>query len=47
MENKKLRVIYASTIRELVKQVNDYNINPDDIVTVLRDGEYYVVIYAQ
>ena len=42
MENKKVRVIFASTIRELVKQINDAEIKYENIITIIKDGEYYV-----
>lgn len=40
-----MTVLTASTIRELVKKVNDLNIKKDDIVSLLREKEQLILMY--
>lgn len=40
-----MSVLFAPTARHLVNESNRLGIKKEDIVTILRDGEQYVLIY--
>jgi len=46
MESK-LRAIYASTVRDLLKQASEYEIYKEDVVAIFKEGESYVLIYGK
>lgn len=44
-EHKVLQAIYCRTIRQLVEEANSLNIQREDIITILKEGEYFCMIY--
>lgn len=44
-EVKKLNVIVTGTIRGIVRQANEENIKKEDIVTILKDRDQFILIY--
>jgi hypothetical protein len=38
-------VIISNTIRDLVHKVNEHDIKKDSIVTLLKNGEQFILIY--
>lgn len=40
-----MTVIVANTIREIVKTANESKIKKDDIVTILKEGNQFILIY--
>lgn len=46
MEEKEImNAISSSSLRSLIKAINDEGIKKEDIVTLTKDGEEYVLIY--
>ena len=45
MEEKKMRVLYASTIRSIVDGANDLNIKRQDIVALHKEEDQFFLIY--
>lgn len=44
-EGKLLHATRNKTIRELVEKANKLQIPREDVVTILRENEYYVLLY--
>ena len=44
-ENKNMIAIYDFNLRNLIKIVNELGIQKDDIVSLVKDHESYVLIY--
>lgn len=44
-EEKVLHATRARTIREIVQKANDLNIPREDVVTLLQETGYYVLLY--
>lgn len=44
-EYKFMKALTAQTIRELVKVANELGIRRDDIVSLVREGGQFVLIY--
>ena len=44
-ENKNMVAIYDFNLRNLIKIVNELGIQKDDIVSLVKDHESYVLIY--
>lgn len=44
-EHKLLHAIRGRTIRELVDKTNELGIQREDVVTILQENGYYVVLY--
>lgn len=45
MDKEKLRALYSPNIRGIVEAVNVEDIKKEDIVSILKDGDQYVLIY--
>lgn len=43
--HKQMAVLPSHTVRDLVAKVNKYGIGKDDIVTVLRENETFMLVY--
>ena len=44
-EGKLLHALRGRTIRELVDKTNDLKIQREDVVTILQENGYYVLLY--
>lgn len=40
-----MKVLISTTIREMVKNVNELEIDKSDIVSFLKEGEQFMLIY--
>lgn len=45
ISNKIMTTLVANTIREIVKEANRESIHREDIVSLLKENEQYVLIY--
>lgn len=45
ISNKIMATLVANTIREIVKEANRESIHREDIVSLLKENEQYVLIY--
>lgn len=43
--HKAMNAIAASTIREIVRKANEKEIRQEDVVSLVRDGNQFVLIY--
>ena len=43
--NKVMSVIMTDTLREMINIVNDNHIKKSDIVTLLKEREYFALVY--
>lgn len=44
-ENKTMRVLITNTIRGIIKTSNEEGIKKEDIVSLLKDNNQYVLVY--
>ena len=44
-EGKLLHAFSARTIRALVTEANKLKISREDVITVIKEGDYYVLLY--
>ena len=42
-----MKVLFAPTIRHLINEVSKIKINRENIVTLFKEGEQYVLIYCK
>lgn len=43
--HKAMNAIAASTIREIVRKANEKEIRHEDVVSLVRDGNQFVLVY--
>lgn len=43
--HKAMNAIAASTIREIVRKANEKEIRQEDVVSLVRDGNQFVLVY--
>lgn len=46
-KNKSMVAIYDFNLRNLIKNANELHIQKDDIVSLMKDHESYVLIYYE
>lgn len=44
-ETKKMRVLYANTIRELIGVANESEIKKNDIVSLIKESGIFILVY--
>lgn len=44
---EKFRILISRTIRELVRKMEENNLNKEDIVHISKDKDQYVLIYSK
>lgn len=45
MEESIMKALTTNTLRELIKEVNELNIKKEDVVSIIKDGGQYYLIY--
>ena len=45
MGEKKLRVLYADRLSQLIVQANEENITKDEIVNIIKDFGQFMMVY--
>lgn len=45
MAIKKLKALHAPNIRVLLAQANEIDITKEDIVSLVREGELFILVY--
>lgn len=42
-----MKTLYAANLRGIVKEANEKKINKDDVVAVVKEGEWSVLVYYE
>jgi hypothetical protein len=47
MEESIMKVLITNTIRELVKAANELGIKKENVVSLIKEGQYYLIYYGE
>lgn len=42
---KRFNTVYSTTIRNLLKKANEEKIHKEDVISIVKEGEQFVLIY--
>lgn len=44
-KSKEMKALTAMTMRELIRIVNEEEIQREDLVSIIKEGEYFIAVY--